>query len=153
MTPLPWYSEGLRFACTRCGTCCKISGYVWVGRDEMAELAEELDLALDDFTRRYLRRVGERYSLIEKPGGECIFWREDGPRPGCQVYSARPVQCRTFPFWKRHLADEEAWNDVVEECPGAGTGRLYAVDEIERLARGEGATEETGGEDGTGLKP
>jgi uncharacterized protein len=150
MASLPWYSDGLRFACTRCGGCCTISGYVWVDRDETTALAAFLELSLDDFTRRYVRRVGKRYSLVEKPNGECVFWQATGPRPGCQVYAARPVQCRTFPFWKRHLAGEEAWDEVVDECPGAGTGRRYSRDEIERLAGGEGETGEAGGEGGTG---
>ncbi|MEE8526140.1 MAG: YkgJ family cysteine cluster protein, partial [Thermoanaerobaculia bacterium] len=81
---------------------------------------------------------------IEKSTSACIFWQETGPRPGCQVYSARPEQCRTFPFWNRHLVDEQAWTEVEHECPGAGTGRLYAAAEIDRLARGEGETETAG---------
>ena len=29
----PWYRDGLRFACTRCGACCTgAPGYVWVDR-------------------------------------------------------------------------------------------------------------------------
>ena len=54
----PWYRDGLRFACTECGRCCTVEGYVWVNRREIRRLARFLELSLDDFGRRYLRRVG-----------------------------------------------------------------------------------------------
>ena len=32
----PWYRDGLRFTCTRCGNCCTgAPGYVWVDADAM----------------------------------------------------------------------------------------------------------------------
>ena len=135
-----WYSEGLRFTCTQCGRCCTIPGYVWMDREEMSELADFLGLPFDEFTKRYVRRVGNRYSLIEKPTSECIFWQGTGPKRGCQVYAARPRQCRTFPFWEENIDSEPAWNEVVRDCPGTGEGRLYEVDEIHRLVREEGET-------------
>ena len=36
----PWYKEGLRFKCTECGKCCTgAPGYVWVNKEEVAEMA------------------------------------------------------------------------------------------------------------------
>src|SRR5256714_15433934 len=91
----PWYRDGLKFQCTRCGACCTgAPGYVWVDAEEIARLAEHLGQTSEQFARRYLRRVGDRFSLIEKPGGDCIFWDKQA---GCTVYSARPVQCQTWP--------------------------------------------------------
>ena len=74
-----------------------------------------------------MRRVGDRYSLIEKPGGDCIFWDKSA---GCTVYPARPVQCQTWPFWPENVETPEDWDRVRSVCPGSGHGRLYTVDEI-----------------------
>jgi Fe-S-cluster containining protein len=135
VTPSPWYAEGLRFACTRCGACCRGEGYVWVDAREAAGLADHLDLALGDFGRRYLRLVGNRLALVDGPDGACVFWDD-----GCTVYPVRPRQCRTFPFWREHLADERAWEAVAGESPGVNRGRRYRAEEIERLLSGEGGT-------------
>ena len=94
----PWYREGLSFECTRCGDCCRGPGYVWVNREEIANLASFLELTPEAFGRRYLRRVERRLSLIDNDDGDCIFWEN-----GCTVYSARPTQCRTFPFWSMEM--------------------------------------------------
>lgn len=137
MTTPPWYGEGLRFGCSRCGRCCTIPGNVWVDEEEIARLAARLGLALDEFGRRYLRRVGSRLSLVEKGRHECVFW---SPEAGCTVYRDRPRQCRTFPFWPENVATPDDWEAVVEDCPGAGEGRLYPHTEIVALGKGRGET-------------
>lgn len=113
---LAWYAGGLRFACTRCGRCCTgTSGYVWTSEEEIGRLAEALSLPVDEFGRRYLRRVGSRYALLEHPlGGDCVLLR-DGL---CSVYEARPAQCRAFPFWPRNLESAAAWRAAAEDCEG-----------------------------------
>lgn len=131
----PWYRDGLPFTCTQCGHCCNIEGYVWVSEEEIEILAKHLGLEVHEFGGRYLRRVGNRFSLKEKPNHECIFWDQ-----GCSVYAARPVQCRTFPFWPENIRDPKSWDRVVSECPGSGRGRKYSYEEIERLRRGIGET-------------
>ena len=37
---------------------------------------------------RHVCRVGSRYSLVEHPNGDCVFWDRDS---GCTVYEARPT--------------------------------------------------------------
>lgn len=127
---LPWYHEGLRFECTGCGDCCSgTPGYVWVEEDEIERMAAQLEMPVDQFQRKFLRRVGLRYSLVEYPDGDCIFL--DPQSRKCTVYSARPVQCRTWPFWTSNLETPRDWKQTCRECPGSGTGRLYSLDEIE----------------------
>lgn len=133
----PWYQEGLRFACTGCGACCKGAGWVWVDTQDIARLADHVGLDRDAFGRLYLRRVGSRLSLVDGADEACVFWDE-----GCTVYAARPRQCRTFPFWRENVASEEAWEETAQESPGVNQGRLYTIGEIDRLLAGEG---ETGG--------
>lgn len=124
----PWYRDGLAFECTKCGNCCTgAPGFVWVDHDEIQRLADFQGESLDDFGRKYLRQVGRDLSLIEKPGGDCIFWDKS---QGCTVYEARPVQCRTWPFWHENIESPEDWTRVQGGCPGAGQGRVYSIDEI-----------------------
>lgn len=139
----PWYEDGLRFECSRCGRCCTGHGYVWMTRSDIERLADELEIDVDEVGRRYLRRVGGRLSLVERQDGDCVFWSST---EGCTVYDARPGQCRTFPFWPANLRDEGSWAAVGGACPGVGEGRLYSLGEIETLAAGGGRT----GGDGDG---
>ena len=130
----PWYRDGLRFACTQCGACCTgAPGYVWVDEEEIARLAEATGCDVDAFASRYVRRVGDRLSLIEYANGDCVFWSRDA---GCSVYGARPTQCRTWPFWPRNLETPAAWRDVQRGCPGAGSpdGRWHSMVEIQEIA-------------------
>jgi Fe-S-cluster containining protein len=128
--PDPWYQDGLRFQCTGCGDCCTgAPGYVWVTNDEIAALAAEVDLEIDEFEKRYVRQVGVRKSLKElKKTYDCIFL--DAATRRCRVYAARPRQCRTWPFWDSNIRTPEAWAHTCEICPGSGKGKLYSLESI-----------------------
>jgi hypothetical protein len=124
----PWYRDGLAFTCTKCGACCTgAPGYVWVSPEEIERLADFRGLSVREFSTRFVRKVGRRYSLIERPGGDCIFWDKTA---GCTVYPARPVQCRTWPFGPENVESPEEWDRVRSVCPGSGNGRVYSVEEI-----------------------
>ena len=105
---------------------------VWVDAEEIARLAAYRGESVDQFSRRYVRRVGDRYSLIEKPGGDCIFWDEQA---GCTVYPARPVQCRTWPFWAENIESPADWEHVRSVCPGSGRGQWFSLEQIQASAR------------------
>ena len=127
----PWYRDGLSFECTRCGACCTgAPGYVWVGDEEIRRLAEFRGETVEQFSKSFLRQVGGDISLIEKPGGDCVFWSKSG----CTVYEARPVQCQTWPFWSENIETPDAWEHVKRGCPGSGRGRLFSLDEIRATA-------------------
>lgn len=131
---LPWYRDGLHFTCTQCGACCTgAPGYVWVGVEELERLAEFMGLDIEAFAARYVRQVRDRLSLIERPNGDCIFWSSG---VGCTVYPARPVQCRTWPFWPRNLESPADWRDVQRGCPGSRSeqGRWHGLVEIQKIA-------------------
>ncbi len=131
MTQQPWYHDGLRFQCSQCGDCCTgAPGYVWVCKSEIAELARTLQIDdLDRFEREYVRAIGIRKSLKEFPNGDCVFFDTESRR--CQVYSARPRQCRSWPFWESNLKSPESWQQTCEICPGSGRGKLHPVEVIE----------------------
>ena len=127
----PWYQEGLKFTCTGCGDCCTgAPGYVWVNKAEIAALAELTGIETPEFERRYVRLVGIRKSLIEYANGDCVFFDNQSRR--CQVYEARPRQCRTWPFWDSNLKSPDAWEATCEVCPGSGQGKLHSLELIEK---------------------
>jgi hypothetical protein len=130
---VPFYRDGLRFSCTRCNLCCRFdSGYVWLSRIDLAQLAEGMHLPVSEVVDRYCRIVDiggfKQLSLREQENNDCVFWRGGG----CSVYGHRPLQCRSFPFWQHQLADRRTWERVAESCPGVDIGRRYSREEIDR---------------------
>jgi hypothetical protein len=92
-------------------------------------MAQAMQLTEEEFRKRYVRRVGSRYSLKEYPDGDCILL--DPKERHCLVYAARPIQCRTWPFWSSNLKSPESWQETCEICPGAGKGSLFSLEQIE----------------------
>lgn len=131
----PWYAAGLAFECLGCGQCCAgpQEGYVWVTDEEIAAIANHLDLSNEQMRQRYVRKVGRRFSLIEQRGSnDCIFLSDDeGQGRFCRIYSVRPVQCRTWPFWASNISDPESWSEAAIKCPGINRGPLHDAAEIE----------------------
>lgn len=126
----PWYKDGICFSCTACGDCCGgAPGYVWVDEAEKKLLADHLEMDIKDFNKQFIRKVGKKESLIEQENYDCTFLKKGK----CTVYEARPIQCRTFPFWKAALKDREEFVDITLDCPGTGCGKLWKKDEIESI--------------------
>lgn len=126
----PWYKDGLKFNCTQCGDCCSgAPGYVWVDEAEIIDLANAMDMELETFRDRFIRRVGSKFSLVEYSDGDCILL--DPQTRKCLAYDGRPIQCRTWPFWHSNLHSESDWEITCEVCPGAGKGKLYTLGQIE----------------------
>ena len=129
MSDEPWYKDGLRFKCTQCGDCCTgAPGFVWVNAAEIAAFAKRFDMPVDEFEKKYVRRVGIRKSLVEYDNGDCVFF--DTEKRRCTVYEDRPRQCRTWPFWQSNVRTAETWAQTCEACPGSGTGNLVPLEKI-----------------------
>lgn len=132
---LPWYKDGLKFKCTQCGKCCTgSSGFVWVSESEVAGMAAALKMDVSLFKRKFIRVRNQKLALVEKKNGDnfdCVFLKDNK----CQVYMARPVQCRTYPWWPENLTSEESWMMAAMECEGiSDEGNLVPLEEIqERL--------------------
>jgi Fe-S-cluster containining protein len=126
----PWYHDGLRFRCTRCGHCCTgAPGFVWVNDEELKALADFRSEPLEQAEQLYTRRLGLRRSLRERPNGDCIFYDKSA---GCTIYPVRPRQCRTWPFWESNVRTPDDWEETCRLCPGAGQGELISAEEITR---------------------
>jgi hypothetical protein len=129
-----WYRRGLRFECRACGNCCTgTPGYVFVTQEEITKIAEHIGRKGKGLTKKHLRQVGSRQSLTEdKETGDCCFLlRGKGDKRTCAIYPVRPLQCRTWPFWKSNLLSPEHWADEAAGCPGMNRGRHFTLDEIE----------------------
>ncbi len=138
---MAWYEDGLSFQCTQCGNCCTGGpGVVWVDKEEIRRIAEFISTDVGEMWGPFLRRVGSRVSLTERPNHDCIFLTatDDGKR-GCGIYPVRPQQCRTWPFWPQNLRSRGAWADAkaLMPCPGMDTGRKYDYVQIEAIKRSE----------------
>ena len=126
----PWYKDGLKFSCSGCGDCCTgAPGYVWVNKAEIEAIAALVKLPVEEFKEQYTRKVGIRHSLNEFGNGDCVFFDNESRK--CEVYDARPRQCKTWPFWDSNLRTPEDWERTCDDCPGSGTGKLHQLGEIE----------------------
>src|SRR5579871_153117 len=126
----PWYQDGLRFECTRCGKCCSgFPGFVWVNDDEMKAIAEFLDEPLEEVLGLYTRIFDGDRTLRDRLNNDCIFFDAE---KGCTIYPVRPRQCRTWPFWESNVRTPNDWKETCQTCPGSGQGDLISAEEITR---------------------
>lgn len=128
---LPWYHEGLRFECTQCGQCCTgAPGAVWVSDEEIMKLRDLLKIDQETLEKRYLRKIAGLWALQEKsPNYDCIFL--EGKK--CTAYQARPLQCRTFPFWPGSVQSKESWKHAAQYCEGINDqAPIVPFEEIEK---------------------
>lgn len=105
-------------ACVSCkGKCCTgESGYIYVNKDEIERIAKYLGMDLGEFVSNYLYKKGYKYSIKElkyEDSHECVFYSRESN--GCEIYEARPLQCRTFPFWDYFKTRVD---ELKLECPG-----------------------------------
>lgn len=130
----PFYKDGITFGCKRCSFCCGHSpGFVYLSKRDLTALCTHLAMSISDFVHTYCRWADYYYgeevlALREKRNYDCILWEN-----GCSCYSARPVQCSTYPFWSWMLKDKATWDECAEECPGMKNeqGTHYSFEEIE----------------------
>ena len=129
MTP-PWYATGLRFQCQQCGRCCAGEpGYVWVDSTDIQRMSTALGMSTSAFRRQHLRAVGGRTCLLERPDHDCCLLHPTDRT--CQVYEARPAQCRVWPWWPENLTSPQRWRACACACPGIGRGPVHPLATIE----------------------
>ncbi|OFZ18275.1 MAG: hypothetical protein A2X94_07510 [Bdellovibrionales bacterium GWB1_55_8] len=139
MSPRPaFWKKGVRFKCLGCGKCCQARdtyGFVYLTKKDRQRLALHLQLSEKEFRRKYCEET-DGWTHLKNPRLDCGFFKNNG----CEVYEARPEQCRTWPFWPENM-NARAWrSQVLSFCRGASEAthraRLYAAEEIQSaLAR------------------
>jgi uncharacterized protein len=134
--------DGLKFQCQGSGKCCTSHGeygFVFLTLEDRQRFAKHLNITTRKFTKEYCEQRSGVWHLKEEEGKpDCMFLK----KKQCTVYEARPVQCRTWPFWSEVL-NPKAWKkDVVSFCPGIGKGRLYTPEEIKSIAQIQNKSED-----------
>lgn len=108
-----WMTEvdSFPFECTECGKCCKTIGSVYLSPDEIQSAATLLGLSAQDFVDTYASHTlsdgSQTWAKLQDKEDACIFLKDDRY---CAIYEARPVQCRTYPFWPAIVKSPETWN-------------------------------------------
>jgi Fe-S-cluster containining protein len=130
-----WYRDGLRFACRRCGNCCSGKGSVVVVTPREREaLARHLSMSVAEFDARHTRVSMDDVVLVDdEETGDCEWLeRRDDGTTACRVNAAKPDQCRSYPFWPRVVASQQAWEAEGLRCKGIGQGDAVPQDEVDR---------------------
>lgn len=135
---------GLRFECNSCGKCCTSQGdgFVLFTPEESAAIANFLGISVEDFLSMYTHDTPAGRSIIEgditpdEPDHrDCIFLdRASNPDLAmCSIYSVRPMQCRTWPFWGSNIQAPWAWARAAGNCPGINVGPYTKPQQIRIL--------------------
>lgn len=114
-------------ACSTCGgkCCAGERGYIFCSIDELLQISSLLKLPFNEFTQKYVKKVGYRFSLIEKERIDsqgntdyaCVFLNAQSNQ--CEIYEARPKQCRSFPFWDGFKNQDTAeFRELIQMCKG-----------------------------------
>ncbi len=127
-----WWKQGVRFECQGSGQCCTSHGeygYVFLSKDDRIKMAEHFEMKLSAFTKKYCEKLNGAFHLKEDPKNpDCMFLKNKR----CQIYKARPSQCRTWPFWPEVMPAKTWKKEVLNFCPGIGKGPLVPVNKIEK---------------------
>jgi Fe-S-cluster containining protein len=119
----------LEFNCKKCSNCCRHEpGAVFLTDEDFIKIREYLKVDVETLLRRYCRGLersdGVVVALKEKDNFDCIFWDQ-----GCTIYPARPLQCRTFPFWPALVESSSNWKDEKYRCKGIDEKGSMTFDE------------------------
>ncbi|ETW05237.1 hypothetical protein H310_04207 [Aphanomyces invadans] len=143
-TAEPWFKAGLSFSCTKCGNCCSgTKGQVRFLDSEVDAMATKMDTSVPEFLQKYARRQGRGaksfFQLKQKrtsDGFDCIFLDRKlvKGKAVCSLYHARPMQCRTWPYWPENLETRQTWErlkSAKEGCPGILKGPSIPAEEVQ----------------------
>lgn len=134
--------NGLQFQCQGSGKCCTSHGeygFVFLTLSDRRRFAKHLKITTKKFTSNYCENKNGVWHLREEKGKpDCMFLINKQ----CSVYEARPIQCRTWPFWPEVLNAKSWKKDVVSFCPGIGKGKIYSADEIRKIAQQQKKSED-----------
>ena len=86
------------YYCNYCpGYCCyRLEGsFLLIDSDDINRLARFFSIPDGEIRKRFMEN---RYTFKVKNDGSCIFQAGDRLNKRCTVHTARPTQCRRFPY-------------------------------------------------------
>ena len=143
MTTVTNFNEGIRFECQGSSNCCVSRGsygYVYLSKKDIGELSKFFNLKSKDFINLYCDKIDGFLCLKERnKDGKCQFL----DNKQCSVYKARPIQCRTWPFWSTNM-NSKTWNKEISKfCPGINKGKLFTKEDIKKIIKDDDNNEKS----------
>ena len=124
------FKNGIKFKCQGSSNCCVShgqNGFVYLSLKDTKKIAKHLNLDIDKFKKKYCDYTDGYLHLKEiKKNGECRFLKNKK----CTIYKSRPIQCRTWPFWRENMNAKEWNNNIINFCPGIGKGKKINFSKI-----------------------
>lgn len=126
-------NKKIRFECQGSSNCCisrESYGYVYLSKKDILRLSKFKNLKSNIFLNLFCEQTNGFTHLKEKnKNGKCLFLN----KKKCSVYSARPTQCRTWPFWSENM-NAKTWDqDISKFCPGVGKGKIISPKKIKEM--------------------
>ena len=107
-------------------------GYVYLSNKDIIRLSKFTKLKYDDFIKLYCDKTdGFTHFKEKKNSSKCIFL----DKKKCSVYKARPIQCRTWPFWKENMNTKKWNNEISKLCPGINKGGKFSKKDIDKVIK------------------
>ena len=131
------FLKGIRFQCQGSSNCCVSRGsygFVYLSKKDLIKIAKYLNVSINLFKKKYCEYSDGYLHLKEiNVNGNCQFLENKK----CSIYTARPMQCRTWPFWKENM-NTKKWNkELINFCPGIGKGKLISSSMIQKIINKE----------------
>jgi len=121
------------FKCQGSSNCCVSRGnygFVYLSNVDLNRLSKFFKIKKNEFIKRYCDLTNNFLHLKEvRKNGDCIFLHNKK----CSIYTARPIQCRTWPFWNENMNAKTWNNDISINCPGIGKGRKIKYNKIKKF--------------------
>ena len=126
------FKKGINFQCQGSSNCCVSRGnygYVYLSKKDLIKIAKYFNLTTDLFKKKYCEFSDDYLHLRElNNNGNCQFLINKK----CSIYTARPIQCRTWPFWKENMNAKKWKGEIIDFCPGIGKGKLISASTIQK---------------------
>ena len=132
-----FFKKGIKFKCQGSSNCCVSRGsygFVYLSKKDLIKIAKYLNVSINLFKKKYCQYSDGYLHLKEiNINGNCQFLENKK----CSIYTARPMQCRTWPFWKENMNTKKWNNELINFCPGIGKGRLISSSMIQKIINKE----------------
>jgi Fe-S-cluster containining protein len=126
-----WWEKGIRFECQGSGKCCVsrgTAGFVYLTKYDRRRLAKTLRISQKEFSEKFCEKDRGLLWMLKDRGRSCVFLEDKA----CRVYSGRPTQCRTWPFWPENMQAKTWKSDIASFCPGIGKGPVWTKEMIQK---------------------
>ena len=125
-----WEKEPLRFECQAdCFKCCTKPGVVYFDKASIENASKILRISYELFRKEFLLWDDGHWVHVVANGDPCAFLAPEG----CSIHNGKPIQCRSYPFWKENMTSKSMWNLVGAFCPGIGFGSHVAITAIRKF--------------------